>query len=135
MSQFFFFYPLCVKSRINFFFFSFFLWFFQFVAIQALPTSGLLHSHSIFSSPPATRLTKSLDALKKTNNSPAVIVTIGRLFWSTSKIDKARNWFQRAVAADGDDGDSWGWWYAFENEYGDDVSFKFSLAQSIRFGF
>lgn len=96
--------------------------FFPQIAIQALPTSGLLHSHSIFADAPATRLTRSLDALKKTNNSPHVIVTIGRLFWSTSKVDKARNWFGRAVAADPDFGDAWGWWYRFEEMHGSDVS-------------
>lgn len=87
-------------------------------AIQTLPASGLLHSHSIWTEPPATRLTRSLDALKKTNNSPVVIVTVARLFWGTSKVEKARNWFGRAVAADGDFGDAWGWWYRFEENHG-----------------
>ncbi|GAA6064103.1 hypothetical protein JCM10212_003666 [Sporobolomyces blumeae] len=89
-------------------------------ALQALPTSGLLHSYSVWTEPRPTRKTRSVDALKKTNNAPPVIVTVSRLFWAERKIDKARDWFGRAVAADSDYGDAWAWWWKFEKQHGTD---------------
>ncbi|GAA5982806.1 hypothetical protein JCM11641_004630 [Rhodosporidiobolus odoratus] len=87
-------------------------------AIQTLPTSGLLHSHSVWLEPRPTRKSRSVDALKKTNNSPAIIVTVARLFWAERKIEKARDWFGRATAAEGDYGDAWAWWWKFEKQHG-----------------
>ncbi|GAA5866955.1 hypothetical protein JCM8547_003930 [Rhodosporidiobolus lusitaniae] len=89
-------------------------------ALQTLPASGLLHCHSVWSEPRPTRKTRSIDALKKTNNSPAVIVTVARLFWAERKVEKARDWFGRAVGADGDYGDAWAWWWKFEKQHGTD---------------
>lgn len=87
-------------------------------ALQALPSSGLLHSYSVWLEPRPTRKTRSVDALKKTNNAPSVIVTVARLFWAERKIEKARDWFGRAVAADPDYGDAWAWWWKFEKQHG-----------------
>ncbi|TPX31829.1 hypothetical protein SmJEL517_g04892 [Synchytrium microbalum] len=87
-------------------------------ALQECPTSGLLWSEAIISEPRPTRKSKSTDALKKCENDALVLVTIARLFWSERKLDKARSWFQRATKIDPDLGDTWGWWYAFETEYG-----------------
>lgn len=90
-------------------------------ALQALPSSGLLHSYSVWLEPRPTRKTRSVDALKKTNNAPSVIVTVARLFWAERKIEKARDWFSRAVAADPDYGDAWAWWWKFEKQHGTEV--------------
>lgn len=87
-------------------------------ALQTLPTSGSLSSHSVMSEPRPTRKSRSVDALKKTNNAVEVIITVARLFWSERKVDKARDWFGRAVVANGDFGDAWGWWYKFEKNHG-----------------
>ncbi|GAA6031381.1 hypothetical protein JCM8097_005633 [Rhodosporidiobolus ruineniae] len=89
-------------------------------ALQTLPASGLLHSHSVWSEPRPTRKTRSVDALKKTTNSPAVIVTVARLFWAERKLEKARDWFGRAVAAEPDYGDAWAWWWKFEKQHGNE---------------
>ena len=91
-------------------------------ALQTLPTSGSLSSHSVMSEPRPTRKSRSVDALKKTNNAVEVIITVARLFWSERKVDKARDWFGRAVVANGDFGDAWGWWYKFEKNHGNKVS-------------
>ena len=37
-------------------------------------------------------------------------------------MDKARDWFTRAVTADPDYGDAWAWWYRFEQNHGSIVS-------------
>jgi pre-mRNA-processing factor 6 len=98
----------------------------MFLGLQTLPTSGVLHSHSVWAEPRPTRKSRSVDALKKTNNAVAVIVTIARLFWGERKIDKARDWFARSVAAESDYGDAWAWWYRFEKNHGTPVGLLFS---------
>lgn len=41
-----------------------------------------------------------------------------RLFWAERKIEKARKWFNRAVALDSDLGDAWSAFLRFELQYG-----------------
>ncbi|KAF9519699.1 hypothetical protein BS47DRAFT_1375004 [Hydnum rufescens UP504] len=76
--------------------------------LQECPSSGLLW-----------RARNRLgDALKKSSDDPLVVCTVGRLFWTEGKVEKARVWFQRSVARNGDIGDCWAWWYKFEVEQG-----------------
>ncbi|BGP26159.1 pre-mRNA-processing factor 6 [Rhodotorula toruloides] len=100
-------------------------------ALQTLPASGLLHSYSVWQEPRPTRKTRSVDALKKTNNASAVIVTVARLFWAERKVEKARDWFGRAVAADRDYGDAWAWWWKFEKQHGTDEHRQLLLEKCI----
>lgn len=99
-----------------------FLLTFDLAGLQTLPTSGALHSHSVWSEPRPVRKARSVDALKKTNNSVVIILTVARLFWGDRKVDKARDWFTKAVSADSDYGDAWAWWYRFEKQHGTPVS-------------
>ncbi|PFH46367.1 hypothetical protein AMATHDRAFT_70068 [Amanita thiersii Skay4041] len=91
-------------------------------AIQACPNSGLLWSMLVWSEPRATRKSRATDAMTKTGKHPLVICTVARLFWAERKIEKAREWFDRAAKAasadEFDSGDIWGWWYQFEKEHG-----------------
>lgn len=89
--------------------------------LQECPTSGRLWVISIWNEPRPQRKTKAADALKRTNDDPVVIVVVARLFWADRKVERARHWFGRATDADKDLGDSWGWWYKFEMEHGEDV--------------
>ena len=41
-----------------------------------------------------------------------------RLFWIDGKVDKARNWFNRSVKIDPDNGDTWAYFVKFENQHG-----------------
>lgn len=41
-----------------------------------------------------------------------------RLFWNERKVDKARNWLNRAVKLNPDLGDSWAYFYKFEVQHG-----------------
>lgn len=86
--------------------------------LQECPTSGLLWSMSIWAEPRPTRKSRSVDALKKSADNPVIICTVARLFWAERKIEKARQWFGRAVATDTDLGDSWAWWLKFERQHG-----------------
>ncbi|KAJ6629246.1 PRP1 splicing factor, N-terminal-domain-containing protein [Mycena sp. CBHHK59/15] len=87
-------------------------------SLQECPTSGLLWSMSIWAEPRPMRKARSVDALKKSADNPVIICTVARLFWAERKIEKARQWFGRAVATDPDLGDSWGWWLKFERQHG-----------------
>ncbi|KAJ7228908.1 PRP1 splicing factor, N-terminal-domain-containing protein [Mycena pura] len=103
-------------------------------SLQECPTSGLLWSMSIWAEPRPMRKARSVDALKKSADNPVIICTVARLFWAERKIEKARQWFGRAVATDPDLGDSWAWWLKFERQHGteehrDDVRKKCVAAE------
>eukprot|EP00731_Ephydatia_muelleri_P010128 Em0005g714a len=87
-------------------------------AMQECPASRILWAEAIFLEPRPQRRTKSVDALKKCEHDPHVLLAVAKLFWSERKINKAREWFQRAVKIDPDLGDAWAFYYKFELEHG-----------------
>ena len=87
-------------------------------ALQECPNSGNLWCKRIMTESRPQRKARATDALKKCENDPLVVTTVARLFWAERKIDKARNWFSRAVKADKDIGDCWAWWLKFEQAQG-----------------
>ncbi|KAH9480957.1 Pre-mRNA-splicing factor prp1 [Psilocybe cubensis] len=89
-------------------------------ALQECPASGLLWSLALWSEPRASRKTKSVDALRKTKDSPLVVCTVARVLWADRMIERARDWFGRATATDPDLGDIWGWWLKFERQHGNE---------------
>ncbi|KAI0038793.1 hypothetical protein FA95DRAFT_1684509 [Auriscalpium vulgare] len=86
--------------------------------LQECPESGLLWSLAIWAEPRPSRKAKSVDALKRCQDDATVICTVARLFWAERKVEKARQWFARAVGADADLGDAWAWWLKFERVHG-----------------
>ena len=90
-------------------------------ALQECPSSGLLWTLAIFAEPRPGRKAKSVDALRKSSDHPLVVCAVARVFWETRMVEKAREWFGRAVKSEeGKDlGDCWAWWMAFEREYGE----------------
>jgi len=87
-------------------------------ALQDCPNSGLLYSQSIWYEPRPQRKARGVDALKKCNNDPRVIVTVARLLWAERKLDKVRNWLEKAIAADSDCGDFFAIYYKFLKMHG-----------------
>ena len=87
--------------------------------MQECPTSPILWSLAIFMEQPQQRKGRSVDALKKAGEHPAVIIAVARLFWGERKIEKTRQWMANAIKADSDWGDAWGWWLKFEREHGE----------------
>lgn len=73
---------------------------------------------AIWSEPRPTRKSRSADALRKSADDPLILSTVARLFWAERKIEKARQWFERALTANSDLGDNWGWWLKFERQHG-----------------
>ena len=68
------------------------------------------------------RKTKIVDALKKCEHDPNVLLAGSKLIWAERKMKKARNWFQRTVKVDPDFGDAWAYFYRFELMHGTRVS-------------
>uniref|UniRef100_A0A1I8H9X7 Pre-mRNA-processing factor 6 n=2 Tax=Macrostomum lignano TaxID=282301 RepID=A0A1I8H9X7_9PLAT len=87
-------------------------------ALQQCPTAGQLWAEAIFMEARPQRRAKSVDATKKCEHDPHVLLAVGRLFWCERQINKARDWFQRAVKLDSDFGDAWANWRRFELQHG-----------------
>lgn len=88
-------------------------------ALQTHGNSGALWSESIWHLEPRTqRKPRSLEAIKKVDNDPTLFVTVARVFWGERKLEKAANWFEKAVLLDADLGDTWAWYYKFLTQHG-----------------
>lgn len=88
-------------------------------ALQEVPNSGLLYTESIWNLEPRTqRKPRAIEAIKKVDNDPTLLVTVARIFWGERKLEKAQNWFERAIVADSDLGDTWAWYYKFLLQHG-----------------
>ncbi|CEG81837.1 Putative Pre-mRNA splicing factor prp1 [Rhizopus microsporus] len=107
-------------------------------ALQECPTSGSIWTEIIYMEARPQRKARSVDALKKCEHDPIIVTTVARLFWADRKIEKARNWFQKAIQIDPDQGDSYAWWYKFELQHGtkeqQDIVIKRCVASEPRHG-
>ncbi|CAF0838637.1 unnamed protein product [Adineta ricciae] len=86
--------------------------------MQECPTAGTLWAEAIFMENRPQRKSKSVDALKKCEHDPYVLTAVSKLFWSERRIDKAREWFTRAIKLETDIGDCWAAFYKFELMHG-----------------
>jgi len=91
-------------------------------ALQECPTSGLLWAEAIFMESRAQRKTKSVDALKKNEHDPHILLAVSKMFWSERRMNKAREWFNRTLKIEPDFGDAWAYFYKFELIHGTEVS-------------
>ena len=87
-------------------------------ALQECPADGALWAEFVALAPRPQRKRRSVDALKKCNNDPFVVAAVAQLFWAEGKPDKARAWFERAVALTPKNGDGWAQYYRFEAAQG-----------------
>lgn len=87
-------------------------------ALQDCPTSGILWAESIEMVARPQRKSKSVDAVKRSDHDPHVIAAVAKLFWADRKVEKARNWFARAVTLKPEIGDFWALYYKFELQHG-----------------
>ncbi|KAI1773576.1 pre-mRNA splicing factor [Hypoxylon cercidicola] len=83
------------------------------------PDQGILWSEKIWhlTSRPQ-RKPRALEAIKEVDNDPALLVAVARIFWGERRLEKAQNWFEKALVRDSDLGDSWAWYYKFLLEHG-----------------
>ena len=88
-------------------------------ALQTHGSSGALWSFNIWHLEPRTqRKPRSLEAIKKVDNDPTLFVTVARVFWGERKLEKASNWFEKALLLDPDLGDTWAWYSKFLLQHG-----------------
>jgi pre-mRNA-processing factor 6 len=87
-------------------------------ALQECPASGILWAERVATAARPQRKARSVDALKRCHDDPAVIAAVAALFWADRKVDKARSWLQKAVTIDSDGGDFWAMLYKFECQHG-----------------
>jgi pre-mRNA-processing factor 6 len=87
-------------------------------ALQECPNSGILWAQAIEMEAKPTRQSKAVEAMRRCENNPLVILSVARLFWADRKIEKARKYFESAITQDPDLGDAWAAYYRFEAEHG-----------------
>ena len=64
-------------------------------SLQECPTAGIIWAEAIFLENKPQRKTKSVDALKKCEHDPHVLLAVSKLFWSERKLQKCREWLTR----------------------------------------
>ncbi|KAI1336324.1 pre-mRNA splicing factor [Xylariaceae sp. FL0016] len=83
------------------------------------PEQGALWAEKIWHLTARThRKARALDGIKEVDNDPTLLVTVARVFWGERRLEKAQNWFEKALLRDSDLGDSWAWYYKFLLEHG-----------------
>jgi pre-mRNA-processing factor 6 len=87
-------------------------------SLQECPDAGILWAHAVASDPQQGRKRRSFDALSRCKDDPHVFLAVAKLFWNDGKVKRARDWFERCVAANALLGDSWAFFYKFEQEHG-----------------
>ncbi|KAJ5322180.1 hypothetical protein N7541_007460 [Penicillium brevicompactum] len=88
-------------------------------ALQEVPTSGLLWSERIWHlEPRSQRKARGLEAMRKCDNDPVLLIAIARVFWAERNLEKTMTWFEKAIVSDSDYGDGWAYYYNFLMEYG-----------------
>ncbi|KAI9820440.1 MAG: hypothetical protein M1832_003773 [Thelocarpon impressellum] len=101
-------------------------------ALQEVPASGLLWSESIWHHEARTqRKPRSLEAIRKVESDPYLFVTVARTFWAERRLDKARGWFEKAILADSDLGDSWAWFVKFLSMHGTEEAQADAIARCV----
>ncbi|KAK9478619.1 PRP1 splicing factor, N-terminal-domain-containing protein [Lipomyces japonicus] len=98
-------------------------------ALQECPNAGKLWAENSWMEARTQRKTMLVSALRKCDNDPTLIVSVARLFWSERKTDKAKAWLERAIKADTDIGDHWGYFYKFLVQYGTPDDLKTLVTQ------
>lgn len=93
-------------------------------ALQECPTAGILWLEAVFMEARPQRKTKNADGLKKCEHDPHVILAGAKLLWSESKVDRAREWFERTIKLDSDYGDAWAYFFKFETVYGTEAQME-----------
>lgn len=101
-------------------------------ALQDCPKSGILWAEFIDLESAPQKNARAMDALKKCDQDPFVMLAVARLFWMNRQIDKARVWLKRTTALDPKYGDAWAFYFKFEMEYGSEEEQKAVLTLCLQ---
>jgi len=98
-------------------------------AMKLFPESPLIRIQFLSLIPKMSQRKNALvEALKATNNSSAILLGIGVLFWIDGKPSKAKSWFERSLISDNLNGDCWAWLYCYHKSHSTDVEIKGFIA-------
>ena len=86
--------------------------------LQECPDCGQLWAESIWLETRPQRKARSIDALKRCEHDPHVLLAVAKLFWAERRMQKARDWFLKIIKLDPDLGDAWAYFYKFESSHG-----------------
>lgn len=89
-------------------------------ALQECEHSGILWAEAIFMEQRHGRKTKSVDALKRCEHDPHVLLAVAKMLWA-ERSKKAREWFHKTIKVKSDYGDAWAHFYKFEMIHGKEV--------------
>ncbi len=89
-----------------------------------MPKAGELWALAIEYEKKRTRKAKIVDAMKKCENDPWVVLSIAKLFWKDKKLTKARDWMERSLALNPNIGDSWAVYWKFIKEVNKLINFR-----------
>jgi len=95
-------------------------------AMQEVPRSGLLWAEQIWHfEARTTRKPRCLEAVKKmaggggeAGEDPVLYVAVARMFWDERRLEKAQDWFEKALVQEPDYGDAWAWYMKFLDRHG-----------------
>jgi len=85
--------------------------------LQDCPNSGLLWSFAIDQEVMAKRKSKCFHAVKLCQENVWVLLSTAKYFWELRKVSRAKDWFERAIRANADIGDAWGYFHAFMKKH------------------
>jgi pre-mRNA-processing factor 6 len=98
-------------------------------AMKLFPESPLVRMQYLSLIPKMSQRKNALvDALNATNNSSAILLGIGVLFWVDGKTSKAKSWFERSLNGDKLNGNCWAWLYCYHKSHSTEEEIKSFLA-------
>jgi pre-mRNA-processing factor 6 len=83
-------------------------------ALKECPKSALLWSEVLWYCKKVQQKSNAIEALRRCDQEPLVIVTIARLFERNARYRKASKWYERAAVLNPKIGDIWIYYYAFQ---------------------
>jgi len=101
-------------------------------ALQDCPKSGMLWAEMIDLESIPQKNARSLDALKRCDQDPYVMLAVARLFWMNRHVEQARRWFHRTTALDPNFGDAWAYYLKFETEQGNEDKKKAVIEKCVQ---
>lgn len=84
--------------------------------LQKCPKSPWLWALSIALESRKAQKERSVEAVKVCGNNPIVITEVARFLWRSNKLEKAREWFCRAVNTHPEYADGWAYLIAYERD-------------------
>lgn len=100
--------------------------------LQKCPKSPWLWALSIALESRKAQKARSVEAVKVCGNNPIVITEVARYLWRSNKLEKAREWFRRAVNTHPEYADGWACLIAYERDMDSKPSSSISSGHALK---